>query len=761
MKNIISLNGSWNLYYYNEDKIKISSPNQLNSDAIGKIMASVPGNVELDLANAGIISKELFKGMTTIENEKFEDYDWWYEKEFTVCPPFERVFLSFGAVDCFAEYYINEKKVYESENAFMEIRFEVTNYINVSESNKLQVHIKPAVKYAFSKKFNQFLSQCRPGHQTFVRKSAHSFGWDIFPRAVSAGLWRDVNIITDDGCEFEECSYFVESADELSAKIHFQISIDAPYSEFKKNILVRVSGKCKDSVFTYIHDMHHFKAGSFKISLENPYLWWPYGYGDANIYDLTFELIIDNSVKAYKSFTMGIRTVELKRTETMLEKNHCFKFVINGVDIMCKGSNWVPLDAYHSRDKEKYQNALSLFSDTHCNILRVWGGGVYEGNEFYDYCDRHGIMVWQDFMMACHTISLDDKTVNNIKNEVEWAVKTLRSHPSIILWSGDNEIDETIAYNKKRPGINKITREIIPSILEQNDSYRPYLASSPYLNDDIVAMYAKSEDIFPERHLWGARDYFKADFYSNSKAHFVSETGYHGCPSLESVKKIVDKNYIWPIFNEQWALHSSDQNGSMHRVQLMWDQIKQLFGFEPKCIEDFIKASQISQAEAKKYFIERVRIKKPYTSGIIWWNMLDGWPQMSDAVVDYFFNKKLAYDYIKRSQTPVALMFDELKDWNYTLYITNDTLKRYEGKYEVSDIETGEILLNGNFISNPNANTKLSQLRIMYSEQRFLVIKWIIGKNIYYNHYLCGMPAFNFNQYCAWFDKFNKIISDN
>lgn len=763
MKRNINLNGEWELYYFVQDTLKINDPSELDKSGAPKTKAQVPGNVELALKDAGVIKSDLFRGMATKENEKYEDYEWWYRKEF-IAPETkdnERVYICFGAVDCFAHYYINGEKIFSSENAFTEQRIDLTDYIKKGEVNVVYVNIKSAVLYALNKKYNHLLAELDSGFQAYIRKPAHSFGWDIFPRCVSAGIWRDTFLEIQDEYDFEEFSYSVVSAEKERAAIKFQAVVDAPAGDFKKDIQIHVKGVCADSVFEYTASMKHFKAVRFRVTVDNPKLWFPFGYGDANVYDLTYELIVDGAVKATGKMNLGIRTVNLVRTESLVEKDPCFKFTVNGTDIMCKGSNWVPLDAYHSRDKEKYIDALNLFSDTYCNMLRVWGGGVYEQEMFYDYCDRHGIMVWQDFMMACKMPSQDDETLNNFKNEAVWAIKKLRHHPSIVLWSGDNEIDAAIVCIGKKPGMNKITRQLLPEVIAENDSRRPYLESSPYICDKYSDRYLLRDDIFPERHLWGTRDYFKAGFYANSKALFVSETGYHGCPCPRSVEKIVDKDYVWPIYNEQWVLHSSDQNQNDGRVRLMAEQIKQFFNFEPDNIDDFSLASQISQAEAKKFFIERVRINKGEKSGILWWNMLDGWPQMSDAVVDYFFEKKLAYGYIKRSQTPVAIMIDEMKDWCYTVVATNDTLNDAEGEYRIYDIDTNDVYSEGRFEVNENQNAVLGKIRMMYPEKHFLVIEWSVENKKYYNHYLCGTIPFEYKKYKQWIEKFKKITAQD
>jgi beta-mannosidase len=252
----------------------------------------------------------------------------------------------------------------------------------------------------------------------------------------------------------------------------------------------------------------------------------------------------------------------------------------------------------------------------------------------------------------------------------------------------------------------------------------------------------------PEDHLWGPRDYFKADFYITNQAHFVSENGYHGCPSLESIKKFISPEKVWPYHNNsEWILHSSDQNGNDSRVMLMEQQVRQYFGEVPTDPEDYILASQISQAEAKKYFVERMRVGRPSKTGIIWWNLLDGWPQMSDAVVDYFFTKKLAYSYIKRSQAPFIVAAGEISSWNLPIYACNDTLEEKCGHLTVTDTSDGKILFDGNFKASANTTTPIVKLPVYYSEKKALIFEWECNGVRGFNHYLCGYPPFSLDMY--------------
>ena len=494
------------------------------------------------------------------------------------------------------------------------------------------------------------------------------------------------------------------------------------------------------------------KCGVIPFTVDRPKLWWPYGYGDPNLYDATLR-IYSRGVCVHELTTrFGIRTVELQRTPVTNGEDGCFRFLVNGVEVMCRGSNWVPLDAFHSRDAERYAEALALVKDIGCNILRCWGGNVYEDHPFYDFCDENGILIWQDFSMACYTYPECEDFYEQMRREVRSVVREFRHHPCILLWSGDNEIDYAYMIGRDTlPSMNTITRRVIPEVVRMNDIGRPYLESSPYEDDRLKTergIYAS------EAHLWGVRDYYKSDFYKQSKAHFVSETGYHGCPSMNSIRKFITPENVFPYHNSEWNLHSTDQDDRSHRVMLMEDQIRQLFGEVPTDPDTYALASQISQAEAKKYFIERVRVQRPRMSGVIWWNLLDGWPQMSDAVVDYYFEKKLAYHYIKRSQAPFAIVADELYDFKLPIYACNDTLTERHGHVRIYDADTNETLFDGNITAAANTSTRIADLRIYFSEHRLLLMEWQLDDGVCgANHYLCGFPPFDLSKYLSWLDK--------
>lgn len=747
----ISLNGKWKLYFYDSTEKEINHPSELTLTE--SIDATVPGNCELDLCESGILPKDIFKGENILLGEKYETYEWWYETSFDKVEykNGERVILNFEGVDTLATYYLNGEVIGESDNMFISHQFDITD--KMKDKNTLFVKIKSAILEELALESNVYIMsnyQRAYDYRAQIRKAPHQYGWDIMPRAVSAGIWRDVIIKVMPQCYFNQTYIVTDKIQDGKATLQYMYDIKLPKEYYGKNLTLKINGKCEDSEFE-VKKRISYKSGHIMIDVDNAKLWWPYGYGEAKLYDVTSNLYLDDTLIASDTKTLGIRTVNLYRKDILDEKENSFRFIINGEDIVCKGSNWVPLDAYHSQDSKRYEKALNLVKDIGCNILRCWGGNVYEDTYFYDFCDKNGIMVWQDFAMACLLYPQTEEFFSKIKKEAESVIKKLRQHPSIILWSGDNECDMICKHETSyNPNIaNKITRKIIPDVIMSHDKCRPYLQSSPYICDELFK--ARRFDLVSEDHLWGVRDFYKADFYKNHKAHFVSETGYHGSPCAKSVKKFIDEEFLWPPQNnKEWILHSSDQNGDSARVNLMIDQIRQLFGISLDNLEDFCLASQFSQAEAKKFFIERVRVQTPRTGGIIWWNLLDGWPQFSDAIVDYYFEKKLAYYYVKQSQAPFSIIIGELKEGHLPIYVVNDTLEAKCGNFEIIDADTSEVVYKGSYDVSKNTFKNVGKIKADYSEKRMLIIKWDNGCN----HYLSGSVPFDFEKYKKW----NEIL---
>ncbi len=743
----LSLDGTWSLRGREQDLA--------NAPEIS-LLATVPGCVQLDLAAATYLPDDLFMGENIKEAEKYETYEWFYERTFLFEGASENVYLVFEGADCLCEYFLNGQKFGESKNMLIPHEFRVDRYLREGE-NTLSVHIRSAVLDAQGRDYDlKLLSAYNTDFESrYLRKPPHSYGWDIMPRAVTAGLWRSVRLEKRDPIFFTQS--YVQTG--YRSAFTYYYTLDCDYRALR-DIEIEIEGACGGKSKFHARHKTARAMGKFDFTIENPQKWWPYGYGEPNVYDGHARIYRGGILIHEEPLSFGIRDVVLERKSSLRDGVGQFRFLINGVEIMCRGSNWVPLDAFHSRDRERYERALALVSDIGCNMLRCWGGNVYEDHAFFDYCDRHGIMVWQDFSMACYSYPESEDFKRQMKEEATAIIRRLRNHPSIVLWAGDNEVDSCAKWFN--PDANSITREVLKKCVEQNDASRPYLPSSPYISgEEFEAGIRAQQHGSPlvEDHLWGPRDYFKSDFYSQNKAHFVSETGYHGCPSLDSIKKFITPARVWPYReNPEWILHSSDQKGRDERVMLMEKQVRQLFGHVPTEPEDYILASQISQAEAKKYFIERIRAGRPDKTGILWWNLLDGWPQMSDAVVDYYFEKKLAYHYIKRSQAPFSVVAGELSSWRLPIYLCNDTMKEVKGRLRIREAMTDRVLYEGNFLAPPNKTTLQVHLPIYYSEQKFLIFEWETEeKKQGRNHYLCGYPPISLDSYRAFLEKYESL----
>lgn len=755
----MKLDGQWKLFYYQNGEYDISSVSELVEKGVPHISATVPGNVELDLIREGLLPEDIFRGTKITEAEKYELYDWWYLTKFTPEAPAadEEIILCFEGVDCFADYFINGKKIGFSDNALIAHEFAVTDYLKYGADNILAVHIKPSTVEE-AKKDTDLNTAFYDWHfrtkSVYVRKPPHAFGWDIMPRAESAGLWRSVELKYLKKTRFTQLFLAPRLFNFEKNFAVYQLCFKAnlPTEYLSSHMTINIHGKCGDKEFDETRPML-FNSGSFDFKITEPELWWPRPYGEAKLYDCTVTLSFGDKVLCRDSLRFGIRKAELVRTDTTdEEKNGKFEFHINGKKILCIGTNWVPLDVYHSRDKQRYAPALELLKDVGSNMVRCWGGNVYEDHEFFDFCDENGIMVWQDFGMACHMYPQDEDFLKRMDTEVSAVIRKLRQHPSIVVWAGDNECDQIWSGNNlSADKYNKITREVIPMAVLRNDCGRPYLPSSPYVSDEAMK---KGLKYLPEDHLWDPKDYYKNDHYRNSLALFISETGYHGCPAKKSLEKFIEPEYLWPCNNNpQWNFHSTDQNNSDFRTRLMPAQVKVLFGEIPDNIDEFVAASQISQAEGNKFFIERVRSDMEHMGGILWWNLLDGWPQMSDAVVDYYFEKKLSYHYIKRISKPFILLVNE----NGDLVSSNMTFEEKKGSCSVTDVESGKFLFEGEFSTAPNSNENICRLDFDKDTKGMVVIKWECDGKKGLNTYLYGKPAYSLSKYKEWIKKSGNI----
>ena len=741
--------------------LQIQSIANIQAAGLPVIEATVPGNVEMDLMREGILP-DLYFSMNTLEAQNWEDAHYWYFTEFEV----ENVdsYLDFEGVDTLADIYVNGELVQTVDNMFM--RYAVRPAFRPGR-NEVVVHIKPVMLEA--RKFPNPAAATMMKYNyasAFIRKAPHSFGWDILPRILTSGLWKPVTLRANQPNHIEEfyATTLEADAERQSAYVKFFIRAELA-GDFARDYSYKIEGCCGESCFEVEGRLFHTAAHA-DVTVQGAKLWWPKPVGEPNLYDMKVTLYYKGEEVDVHTCRIGLRTVKLNRTDTTdKEGNGCFQFEVNGRRIFALGTNWVPVDALHANDVNRLPKALALLDEIGCNMVRCWGGNVYEDDMFYDFCDAHGILVWQDFALGCAVYPQAEELLHRIGVEASHQVKRLRNHACLALWAGDNEVDSAYNWSMHRdPNVNLITREVLRRAVLEHDFNRDYLPSSPYFSP---AVFAGGLETIPENHLWGPRDYFKGPYYKDTFCHFASETGYHGFNSpaslqrfLREPERIFTEDSLTPEGDiveggtptEEYLVHASCMVPDLsdpyaYRIGLAYRQVQTLFGKAEKELAAFAKQSQISQAEAKKYFIEKFRIGKGKRSGIIWWNLIDGWPQVSDAIVDYYYCKKLAFHYIQRSQQPVCLMFDEPLEGKIALYGVNDRTGEAAVKYSVINLTTGRSVLSGSAVLAADSSTAIDSLSVTEEEQNFYLIRWELDGKVYQNHFHTNLLGISFEAY--------------
>jgi beta-mannosidase len=767
-----SLDGDWRLYSYPEGDPQVAHPNDLARRDLLPVSARVPGNVELDLQRAGLLP-EPFYSDNIRRLRDLEDREWWLMREFDV-PVGAAGYdwdLVFDGLDTLATVWLNGIEVGRSDNMFVEQRFDVTAALRPGEANRIAVRLRSALLAARDYGYEPSAMSWEHRHEgLFLRKAPHTWGWDIMPRAASAGIWRPVRIEERPASAIEELYYWTAGLDERGALLGASFQFRTPERDLA-GFSMRFRGECGDHTFE--HDFPvEFVADLCHIRVPGARLWWPKGYGRPDIYTVAAQLCRGDEVLAERTDRIGIRRIEVDRTErsgpawkapavadapsrldTPPEPASHFVFRVNGVPVQVRGSNWVPLDAFHSRDAERLERAINLFDDLGCTMIRCWGGNVYEDHAFFDLCDERGLLVWQDLAFACCLYPQTEEFFSRVREEVASVARRLRNHASLAIWCGNNENDMLALSEGLSPSLDRLSREVIPQVLFRHDPRRHYVPSSPYVPPS-VEREAEAWQRTPEQHMWGPRGYYKAPFYTEHNANFIGEIGYHGCPNVSSLKRFLSPGALWPWEdNDEWLVHSvshwRDTGRRTYRIGLMANQVRALFGEVPQELGAFALASQATQAEAVKFFIESTRLRKWHTSGILWWNVLDGWPQFSDAVVDYYFAKKLAYHYIRRAQQPVCLVFGEPQDGASALVACNDTREEATVAYRVWQAGGGTAA-EGEFGVPAGQNWQVARLPVPAAERGLYLIEWEVAGRRFGNHYVAGTAPLDFGEYREW-----------
>jgi len=752
-----------------------------NSGETHRIAATVPGNVELDLQRAGLIGDPMpVDRLDAMQDWETVD-DWLYESSFDapVLESGESLRLVLEGVNTVAEARVNGETVMHCENMLIPHGANLPTGLLRPKGNVLEVFIRSALLHARRYRYDTGMAPARRMDSLFLRKARHLWGWDNAPRLPSAGLWRPVRLEVVPAVRFEEVYFYTHKVNDDIVLVGCDWRLAIPDRDLKSCHGVwrlRDGGEVEREMRFEID----FEAGRtwWRLPRKAVRLWWPRGMGEPALYEAELLLFEGEDCLARHRESFGIRDIRLDYTaETTTDGGGSFIFRCNGEPVFIRGTNWKPLDALHSRAEAKVGSALEACLDLNCNMIRIWGGGIYESAAFFDFCDAHGIMVWQDFMFACEIPPQDADFRERVRHEAESVVRSQRNHPSLVLWCGDNEIDAMYSWDQTvsphaRPSQNLISRQVLPEVVRSFDPYRVYLPSSPHLSDRTGAARRAGKPGPPatEEHLYPTDANFR-DIYRRSAAHFIGETGpfYINAiaPSpncLERERSRLERLWEQPIDRTGYslALHQED------RYCLTWKdacrtRLRQQFGrdFPLDPFEDFALGVNILCAEMFKFAIEWSRARKWRKTGVLWWSLADMWPVLFNySVMDFHLRpKQPCYDWIRAAQQPFALLVADPEDGPLELLAANDTLRPLRGSYRIFAVDAfgaERELRTGDYAAAPNANTVLHRFERPAARELW-VLCWRNEEGAGANHFITGEPPYDFSAYAGWVERLQSL----
>lgn len=677
---------------------------QMDHDDGGWIDVRVPGDVHTALLAVGRIA-DPFYGQNESACAWVQEREWWYRLRF-VAPPQppqadERLLLVFHGLDTFAAVYLNGKELGATDNMFRAFTFDVTHALRAGRSNTLAVRFDPHLAHVQGKD-----TRTRGGdvHEPRVamRKAQFGYGWDWGPVLPTIGIWRPVALLRQKRAAIDGVHAYTLKLDDdpRQALVGVTVEIDAFAGNEPLAAEITLTPPDRTGGARAARGRLAFAPGQTAatayLTVKNPQLWWTNGLGDQPLYTLTVTLTENGETLASHAQAVGIRTLALDQSPDPDERGtRFFRFVINGVPIFAKGADWIPCDSFVGAiAAERYDRLLNAARDANMNMLRVWGGGIYEHDAFYDACDRLGILVWQDFMFACAWYPESDPDfAANVEAEARYQVRRLRSRACLALWCGNNENQwdhERRFWDQpdfRVPG-SLFYDEILPEVVAELDGQTPYWPGSPYGGSD----YNSAEDGDAHNwHVWHGNlprrfgekpqrlntpENVSYVHYADDMSRFVSEYGMHAAPVYETLRRNIPAAELY--HHSPTMDHHNKDNPKNKGDNLMLATT----GL-PATLEEYIDFSMIAQAEGLKFAIEHFRRRMPHCSGSLFWQLNDCWPVLSWAVIDYYGFGKAGYYYARRAYEPLLTSFKALADGGVELWLTNDLLQDVEDRVTV------------------------------------------------------------------------------
>lgn len=640
--------------------------------------ASVPGCIHTDLMRNGII-QDPYIGSNEQACAWVADSDWEYSTTFvadTALLACANISLVFEGIDTYADVFLNGVLVQHCDNMFRS--WEIPCKSVIKKENELRI-VFYSVTQTANKRYHALATPLPYDERVMVRKAPYQFGWDWGPKLVTMGIWKPARIIGWEKIRLTDFTYKQKNVEAHKASLEFSVALQSSSTSkvsielYRDNILLAISKtKTTPGINTIL----------IPYEIKDPKLWWPNGMGDPYLYHFSVRCKTENTRAEQASLNIGIRTIALLQDNDSIGQK--FTFNINGKPLFIKGSNMIPPDAFPSRIADStYRNLVDDAQQCHMNMLRVWGGGFYLHDTFYNLCDEKGIMVWQDFMFACALYPGDTDYLNNVAIECSQQVTRLRNHASLALWCGNNEIDEGwnnwgiqkhFAYTPEDStriwgDYVKLFHQLIPEILKDKDPARAYHPSSP-----LYGWGRKESMTHGDSHYWGiwwGDEPFEV--FNKKVPRFMSEYGFQGFPdSVTLVSFGLPSTNIWE--SEALKNHEKHPRG----FELISHAMQRNYR-EPSGFWDYATLSRTLQCDAMQIAIEAHRRSQPRCRGTLYWQFNDCWPVISWSGIAYNGSWKPAQYVVKRLYRNCILSAITEND-SLRIYGVSDSLNKVQGQ---------------------------------------------------------------------------------
>ncbi len=675
--------------------------------AAGWQMATIPGTVQTDLLAAKLIPDPFYR-----DNEMSLQWvgltDWEYQTHFNVTAAElarQHVELVFDGLDTYADVFVNGRKLLNADNMFRRWRVDAKSALHPGSNELRIVFYSPVSKMMPVVKAMPYILPTIAQNpinkemgalvEPYVRKAPYNFGWDWGPTYVTAGIWHPVHLVTWDALLMEDSAIMQPSVNKLHASLAADVTLEAS-SSGAAEITVNYAPLRGDGTGPWAPATRmavSLSAGENHVSapfqIAHPKLWWPNGYGAQDRYVFRITVSRGGNVLAQRDIRTGLRSVELRRQKDQWGKS--YEFVVNGVPVFAKGADVIPFDSFAPRvTPELHRKILTAARDANMNMLRDWGGGYYESDDYYDTADELGLMIWQEFAFGGAMIPGTPEFRANVAEEAKQQVLRLRNHPSVVFWCGNNEVETGWQHWGDRLDFAKtLTPEqrqfvwqsyllVMSDILQQTVARyspdTPYMPSSPSNNYDEQA----DSDTNGDRHYWSVwHQLTPISEYNNQHPRFMSEFGFQSFPDMETIRSFTVPGDL-AIDSAVMKEHQKNNGGNDRIHTYMLREYN-----EPKDFASFVYLSQVQQAEAIKVGAENFRRSRPRTMGSLYWQLNDCWPVASWSSIDYYGRWKALHYYARRFYSPV-LVSPYIHDGTVDTYVVSDLQKGQPATLHVS-----------------------------------------------------------------------------